>query len=253
MPIKFPERPKPAPVKAIRYQTRVTAFLDLLGFTEYVGRTRRRGDLVGELHRILTRLSELGQNDSGWSRRTTSFSDSIVLSEQIQACNIWDFLALLGRLQRQMLALEMPARGAVTVGRLYHEQGIVFGPALVQAYRLESSRAKVPRVVIDPAMVTAFLEHSDARYLIQKDTDDLFFIDFLSEQISPHRDVYMNPIEGEYDNLFAMMNQYTTNTRVMEKLLWLDSYFRKYVDESYINFRRKHSPDLLPESHRKKR
>jgi hypothetical protein len=252
MPMKFPKRPKKEPTKIIRYETRVTAFLDLLGFTEYVRRTHRRGDLVGKLHELLNDLSKLGQDDYwAWSRRTTTFSDSIVLSEQIQACNIYDFLIALGRLQRRMITMELPVRGAVTVGRLYHDQGVVFGPALIKAYRLESSRAKVPRIVVDPAMVTALQEHQHAKDIVKKDADGLFFIHFLSKQVAPHTDIYLNPIEGEYRILYEMMNHYMTDTYVMQKLSWLDDYYRTHVDSFYINSIHKYVSDLRPERYRK--
>jgi hypothetical protein len=39
-------------------------------------------------------------------------------------------------------------RGGATVGNLYHSNGIVFGDALIEAYRLESSVAVYPRVVL---------------------------------------------------------------------------------------------------------
>lgn len=41
-------------------------------------------------------------------------------------------------------------RGGVTIGDLFHDGHIVFGPALNQAYDLESKKAVYPRAILDP-------------------------------------------------------------------------------------------------------
>lgn len=52
----------------------------------------------------------------------------------------------------EFLKNEFIARGAITYGEMFYdtEKNIWFGPAMNRAYFLESKKASVPRVIIDP-------------------------------------------------------------------------------------------------------
>ena len=39
-------------------------------------------------------------------------------------------------------------RGAIAKGKLYHKKGVMFGPAFIEAHRIEQTVAKYPRVVL---------------------------------------------------------------------------------------------------------
>jgi hypothetical protein len=39
-------------------------------------------------------------------------------------------------------------RGAVSKGKLYHRGGVMFGPTFLEAYSIEKSIAKVPRIIL---------------------------------------------------------------------------------------------------------
>jgi len=49
-------------------------------------------------------------------------------------------------------------RGAITIGDLYHDERIVFGPALNQAYEIESTIANYPRVIVDKRIVPTHIK-----------------------------------------------------------------------------------------------
>lgn len=40
-------------------------------------------------------------------------------------------------------------RGAVVIGDLYNDKIIIFGPAMLEAYELESKKAIYPRIIIE--------------------------------------------------------------------------------------------------------
>ena len=46
---------------------------------------------------------------------------------------------------------------------IYFDNGVLFGPALIAAYDLESSHANYPRIVVDPAALSAFREDPKLR------------------------------------------------------------------------------------------
>ncbi len=49
-------------------------------------------------------------------------------------------------------------RGGVTIGDICFEGSMVFGPAMVKGYGLESEFAVYPRIVVDPAVFVAHEE-----------------------------------------------------------------------------------------------
>lgn len=91
-----------------------------------------------------------------------------------------------------LLEIGIPVRGGVTVGKLIHTERKCFGPAMVEAYLLESEEAKFPRVIIDPKVLRYDLNNPgeantvtyEAEYLakiIRKDFDGKFFLDYLKQ------------------------------------------------------------------------
>jgi hypothetical protein len=57
-------------------------------------------------------------------------------------------------LSRTLLRAGYFARGAITKGLLYHDHNMVFGPAFLEAYRLETTVSKFPRIMV-PRSVAA--------------------------------------------------------------------------------------------------
>lgn len=62
-------------------------------------------------------------------------------------------------------------RGAITVGKLYHTDGVIFGPALVQAFELEK-QAKYPRVIVSNEIINSLQKHEAEKYLFQAIVSD---------------------------------------------------------------------------------
>lgn len=52
----------------------------------------------------------------------------------------------------------MLSRGGIAVGELYHQNGIIYGPALLTAYQLESQAATYPRIVLEKDALTKSLQ-----------------------------------------------------------------------------------------------
>ena len=86
-------------------------------------------------------------------------------------------------------------RGAVTLGPIYHTRSVVFGPAFIEAYKLERASAVYPRILLADKLLTSFdlmTDRSDAegdgpvlnvkmacQRLLRRDQDGIYFIDFL--------------------------------------------------------------------------
>src|SRR5580658_7830841 len=64
------------------------------------------------------------------------------------------FERLVSIIAGQALRLGFLIRGAATIGKLYHSQGVVFGEALIEAVQLEKRTAVYPRVILSAAVMS---------------------------------------------------------------------------------------------------
>ena len=129
-------------------------------------------------------------------------------------------------------------RGGVTIGRIYCDQGICFGPALTQAYHLEQSAVQ-PMIVIDPAETVQDYFLMEEQYgafsgdgahtynLFAKTGDGRLFIDFLRP------DACTNPKYRPLDifnkeELPTLLEKFSADSSnkldVREKRSWLQRY-----------------------------
>ena len=182
------------PLKRLQYERRIILFLDFLGFKEIVENTVRNDKNLRSLLRAIDRLYDIGREDADLykTRSITTFSDSVVLSYAIHEQSAVFYL--LSDIAFAIIDLAIQGylvRGAVTVGELIHSKRYLIGPAMVQAYQMESTLAKTPRVLIDRKLVAiarkAHAEQHDgeheARYVrafMTKDQDGQYYLDYVS-------------------------------------------------------------------------
>jgi len=78
------------------------------------------------------------------------------------------------------LAMGILSRGGVGHGLLHHENGIVFGHALIQAYELESKQAIYPRILVPQDIAAAYIETEVAQRgeQVRATVSSLFRTDF---------------------------------------------------------------------------
>lgn len=135
------------------------------------------------------------------------------------------------------------ARGAITYGDLFYdnEKNIWFGPAMNQAYFLESKKARFPRVIIDPQYAENLYLFNENKYrsssfqrmnngeILCRDTDGFIYLNYLNSI-----KIGMNQTEGEYviQNALQLCNNERNvkreteelQTSIKEKYDWLEKY-----------------------------
>src|SRR3546814_6589532 len=77
--------------------------------------------------------------------RAQNFSDSLIISAANTADGLWHVLFSLSDLAINFLEIGVLVRGGVTIGGIHHDDDIVFGLGVNEAYRLESKIANSPR------------------------------------------------------------------------------------------------------------
>ena len=94
----------------------------------------------------------------------------------------------------EFLKNEFIARGAITYGEMFYdtEKNIWFGPAMNRAYFLESKKASVPRVIIDPEYAEELYAFNEKKYrgdsilkmdngeILLRDRDGSIYVNYLN-------------------------------------------------------------------------
>lgn len=242
------------------YEQRVVLFLDILGFKKLIDE--------GKESLIMTALDvpkgvQLGPDgqqkrypfNGQTSMQISAFSDSIAVSDAIDdgrglirivhyACYLW----------WKFLAKGVLTRGGIAVGRLHHQDGVLFGPAMNEAYELESLVSIYPRIAVsngvrdqlrqaivsensgvtDPFMLQMRLN------ILRRDFDGVFHVNTLGRMANTPEDLVSkkppDPVTGgtsyTEQEIFEAKSTLTTKilqqrpggVRVAAKYDWLANY-----------------------------
>lgn len=166
-------------MEELKYEHRIVAFIDILGFKELIKESEKDSSKLKLIHETLTFLK--GREDiTGWDLKLieieedaqkkgvenfsmtgkiacTCFSDSIVVSVKIDN-NINEMMSSLithlSFIGAKLMTEGVLFRGAISYGKLIHqENGLLMGPAMIEAYLLESNVAKNPLVVLSAKLL----------------------------------------------------------------------------------------------------
>jgi hypothetical protein len=185
-----------------RYSPAVVSYIDLLGMKQLLADAGEDASKVASVLNTFRRFSSPSEASRDiWEWSFVNFSDLIVRAVPILAdANVKYRLGLIFHevldlcfLQVNLLDRNILIRGALTIGDIYVQDGLIFGPALVQGYQLESKRAIFPRIIVDPLVLDALKERPELRahdtfeeemsYLertLRTDEDGELFLDYLA-------------------------------------------------------------------------
>ncbi len=146
------------------------------------------------------------------------FSDSIVFSRPFDLTALDAFIAAVAAWQKSLLVDGLLCRGGVTFGKHFVKDRFMFSKGLIDAYRLESTHAKMPRIVISDDLLQLASTKVDLEKLkILREEDDVYFIDYLSAE----SDYEITSLKTSVENVI-----YKTHggASVKEKMRWLAHY-----------------------------
>lgn len=250
------------------YEEQFTAFVDFLGFNEVATETDEttRSKVLGLLLSLSTlrRESDLQStvHDSGkttsFNPAISTFSDHIVISYPLQPMYaemgsneyigalfiLRHFADLLARIAAAALRIGFLVRGGATIGKLYHAHGVVFGEALVDAFRIESQTSIYPRVVLS-RQITSRPAWIQKQIGIAKDHDGLYRLDYFKELLS--HSAIPGPSWGEnvklwFDDVIPIISRKLTELensgRMKEfaKWAWFAREFRSALETQILSF-----------------
>jgi hypothetical protein len=167
-----------------KYETRYCAFLDILGFADLIGNIGKDGLGFEVVRDLLRKIHEPSKFDTAGTAdfRATTVSDAIALSSSYSANGLAVLVDAIVRLVLGALEEGYFMRGGLCRGLLYHDDEMVFGDAFIKAYRLESSVARYPRVMVTKQVYEEAITSNVGGYfrthLIQAE-DGPYFVDVL--------------------------------------------------------------------------
>lgn len=219
-------------MKDLEEKRYIVAFLDLLGASKIMGSDRSQ--------EVLAKIKEVFEN----TRRTAYevykeyfndirivvFSDNIAFVRKIpekyeimtmhRCIKIMEFISFISIFLGTALEKELLFRGGVTIGKLYVDERMIWGKALVDAHDLERKVAIFPRVVISKELYNWMRAEGMKWWGIKQDFDGVWFIDILSNT-GNGKDYLIRKMkklveQGKRDNVY--------NESVLQKYEWLERY-----------------------------
>jgi hypothetical protein len=147
-----------------------------------------------------------------------------------------DAIRILSGVAEMGLRIGVLIRGGFSFGQLYHENGVVFGEAMVDAYQLESKHAGYPRVLVSERIIKRLtgIPNSDRTFLLQ-DADGRWHLNYFAEMI---RHLSNGPVDDEHANRWKCAHLATIDAaidaanalgdaRIVEKWIWFKARFEK--------------------------
>lgn len=204
-----------------KYTEKILAFLDILGFERLVNESRSNPLLINRIASILarskenaaailsTKLNVLRVCPAQYTHRV--FSDTSVITGPYTSHD--DVIFLFWWIMRYQYLLWKEertfVRGAIVYGEIYENADVIFGPALIDAYRLENYKEKNkpawPRVLIDKSLLEKSTELERRRdffeFLALDEDNHIAYLDYLRELF--HLFV-VGAYSGEIGRLFGM-------------------------------------------------
>lgn len=231
---------------SLRYETRIIAFLDILGWKSAI--SCGGGDLVKALGKTLAQLrwvanhfnslSGLLPEDMRWPGNPvmTQFSDSLVISVEDSDQGKEVLQNALQVLTSNLIASGYLLRGGVTRGEIFHDGSLVFGPGLIQAYDLESKFASTPRVILSRELSVEWdgRDASGGLPWIPCPDGYLFFNflpPFMGNPFFANPQQWQNHLGPVRDLILKKAREAGCPEDVFAKYVWLAGYFDRVCDE----------------------
>lgn len=223
----------------VKYKKRIVAFIDILGFAKIIEDSQNKKKKRNAIKK-LSFIYNVFQSVDLINSEITQFSDSIVISMPYNEEDVaFHFILALQHLIFELAAEKILCRGGIAIGKLHHKGNTVLGPALVEAYKLESKIANYPRVIVGPniiriAKIYKGEQNSDGdvdsvfKRILGYDSDGYYYINYLdvSEEFDEAHDypVYLDTI-----CTIAEEGIQSADVTIRAKFIWLALKYNEWI------------------------
>ena len=181
----------------IKYQLRIVAYIDILGFSQLIRKSTNNNDVLNKIYKALSHFIDEKEKNNEMDKRYSdnmcqysTQSDCIVISYAFykNSGSFFNILTDIYFMIAELSYLGFVVRGGISIGKLYHNEQNVFGPALVETVNLEEKSAHYPRVIIsnkdyETGIYEGYLYSSEEEreYInkrLKRDVDGYWYVDF---------------------------------------------------------------------------
>lgn len=216
----------------IEIKNHFVAYIDILGFTDMVKndfvKNPKHPKYIKILHHLFKdELEKMKQEYE--SIGFCQFSDSIVISAEYDMHRFKSFIDIVSKFQYKLLCEGILCRGGIAYGKHFHEESFMYSDGLIEAYITERDIAINPRIVISPDLFGLIYPSDDkveSNLSVLKDDDDLIFVDYL-----------VNYNNNDYNKIINIINNRSSNPRVVSKYRWLVKYltYKKIIVDTNLS------------------
>lgn len=222
------------------YEKKILGYVDILGFSNLVKSSANRPEellgLVNAIGLCKAEIRDVFPKFPSADYQVSSFSDNVVVTSSSDDNGLVTVLSYIICLTTRLLSQGYMVRGGVVHGNIYHRNEYVVGPALVDAYQIESSIARYPRVVLSKEVrdlcLKLFNEMSfgERRPYLDFFLEDEDLICFINPLFLFHRSGYKDVVDGgDLRQSLIKLHRHLTNEidnfygvhSVLEKILWM--------------------------------
>jgi len=223
----------------IEYTKRIIAFIDILGFAKIIKDSADEKKKRGAVKK-LSFIYDIFQTVNLSNSEITQFSDSIVISiPHDEKDGAFHFILALQHLIFELAAEKILCRGGISIGELYHKGNTILGPALVEAYMMESKIANYPRVIVGPNIIRIAKTYkgeqnsngdidSVFKRILGYDSDGYYYVDYLD--IAEEFDVpHEYPIYLDTICTIAKEGINNSDVTIRAKFIWLALKYNAWI------------------------
>ncbi|WP_051686333.1 hypothetical protein [Chryseobacterium hispalense] len=231
------------------------AYLDILGFKEKIeiNDTSYFATYLHTLNNELKNIDDKYDYFDETKRRfeIKIFTDNFVFGQpwndeigEIELSYIFDILSMM---QLNFIKSDVFLRGAISISDLFMNDNVVLGPALIEAYNLESKSAIYPRIIISDGVNAVINKHfsyyaeptsAPQNKILLKDIDGKIFLNYLYclffdngftqiqiiSELKSHRQIIQNNLQ-----------KYIDNYKVFDKYAWSANYHNYFCNTFLVN------------------
>lgn len=236
------------------YKLKYVAFLDLLGFKNMVCLSVGDQHILNNINMALSYIGKMQYDNYNGimpmvdlGKQVTAFSDSIVISyDASMPGGGFHVLMDLVYICNDLLGIGIPIRGGVTVGPLIHDAQKCFGPAMINAYLMESQRASFPRVIIGQEVLEYDLSKPGEANTIEYEADylngiikidprdKLLFLDYMKQcNEFDEPAIYDDYILRTREFIIRNLKTYAYDEKLYPKYDWFKWYYNETITTVY--------------------
>lgn len=216
-------------------------FIDLLGVRE-MNRGRSAGRHLVAIERAVVRGAYRDFLAPGSPWLSAFFSDTLVLASPASRAGdeesaIGDLITQAAWLQLNLIAEGFFVRGALTLGKFHLREGLIFGPALIEAHDLEREVAEHPRIILGADAERSqredlrshdFPEGSPQNLLLMRDDEGSAFINYLGVLLDEPEDP-LPVLAMHRDIVTERLHEHRDQRSFWEKYRWVAEYHNAVI------------------------